>query len=62
VPLPYSADEEHKTTWAKALGMSRTDFDRLTPRAFERLWDERATRINELSQEKGRSLRLGPQG
>jgi hypothetical protein len=54
--LPHSADEEHKTAWAKALGMSRADFDLLTPREFEKLWDERATRINELSPEKKEAL------
>jgi PTS system nitrogen regulatory IIA component len=56
VPLPLSADEEHKAMWAKALGMSRAEFDLLTPREFEKLWDERATRINELSPEKTEAL------
>lgn len=52
LPPPYSFDEAGKSRAAKALGISRVDFDQVTPREYKRLWAERGERIRALSQDQ----------
>ena len=56
VPPPLAFDEKERETTARALGMSRAEFDRLTPHEFERLWDERFARFERLSEEQQTAL------
>lgn len=56
LPAPLYYDEERKEAVAKALGMTRAEFDQLTPREFERLWDARVARFDALSEEQKEAL------
>jgi excisionase family DNA binding protein len=56
LPPPLSFDEEEKEVTAKALNLSRDEFDQLTPHEFERLWDERFARFEALSEEQQTAL------
>jgi excisionase family DNA binding protein len=56
LPPPLSFDEKEKEMTARALGMSRAEFDPLMPHEFERLWDERFARFEALSEEQQSAL------
>lgn len=52
VPPPYCFSDEQKESNARALGLSRAEFDELTPREYNRLWKERVARLDGLTKEQ----------
>ena len=62
LPPPLSFSDAQKTSSARALGLTRAEFDELTPGEFDRLWKERTGRFDSFSEEtkKTRSLPTTP--
>jgi excisionase family DNA binding protein len=56
VPPPLSFGEQQKDSAAKALGLSRNDFDQLSPREYDLLWKQRVQELGELTKEQKEAL------
>jgi excisionase family DNA binding protein len=56
LPSPLSFTEEQNERAAKALGLSRQEFDQLDPRRSAELWEERVRRLGLLSEEQNEVL------
>jgi excisionase family DNA binding protein len=56
VPPPLGFSGEQKESAAKALGLSRAEFDQLSPREYDVLWKQRVRQLGELTEEQKRLL------
>lgn len=52
IPPPLSFSDEQKQGAAKALGLSRKEFDQLSPREYDLLWKERVRQLATLTDEE----------